>query len=209
MVSIRSRLEAIDTNLDGLQDAIRAVERARQHNSSTETRTSNVASFTHIDANELKTRRAFVSKSRSRLKRVRAGLIKIENRPHNSTHPLDENAHRLAASQQESTFAPSSSTMSHQVTMDSFRDTQDDHLVELENVLGRIGETSHKMASELDDHVELLDDLHDQVDHSEDAMNMVRDKIGRVMQTDNNCHITTIMVLTGVVLFLVFLIIYG
>ena len=93
--------------------------------------------------------------------------------------------------------------------MEDIRKEQDSHLLELESVLGRIGDKSKAIASELDGHVEILEDLDDDVDRVQDSMDFVRGRMKKLLQTDNNCHLTTIFVLSGIVIFLALLLIFG
>ena len=89
----------------------------------------------------------------------------------------------------------------HKSVMQDIRNTQDNHLLELENVLGRIGQTSEAMATELDVHSGLIDELNEHVDRSDSAMAVVRTKLGKFLETDNDCHLTTIFILIGVIIF--------
>ena len=92
--------------------------------------------------------------------------------------------------------------------MEDIRRTQDNHLIALENVLGRIGDTSQKIAGELDDHIVLLEDLDEHVERSADGMGFLRQRMSKLLQTNNNFHLTTIMILSVVVVVLLFLVLF-
>lgn len=195
---ILKSIEDADQSLDELLDTIRAVE-------------SKIDQFKHIDQAELKVRRTCVSNSRNRIKkianRVKSKKRKREKRRRHRKSSDSSWSNKNGLKDDEEILLIQ--RRDHKSVMQDIRNTQDSHLLELENVLGRIGQTSEAMATELDVHSGLIDELNEHVDRSDNAMAIVRTKLGKFLETDNDCHLTTIFILIGVIIFLIILIIYG
>ena len=128
---ILKSIEDADQSLDELLDTIRAVE-------------SKIDQFKHIDQAELKVRRTCVSNSRNRIK-------KIANRVKSKKRKREKRRRRRKSS--DSSWSNKNGLKDdeeillihrrdHNSVMQDIRNTQDSQLLELENVLGRIGQTS-------------------------------------------------------------------
>jgi hypothetical protein len=193
--AILRAIDAADQSLDELLDTIRAVE-------------SKSDRFQHIDGAELKDRRTFVSDARNRIKKI-ANRVKRKKKNTNRRKRRRKSSEKSSRRNGDEERVSLIQSKDHELVMQDIRDTQDNHLLELENVLGRIGKTSEAMATELDVHSELMDDLNEHIDRSDDAMAVVRTKLGKFLETDNDCHLTTILVLIGVIIFLIILVVYG
>ena len=196
--AILKSVEDVDQSLDELLDTIRAVE-------------SKSNEFKHIDRVELKVRRTCVSDARNRIKKI-ANRVRHKKRKTEKRRRRRKSSDSAWNGKQNSRDEEEISLIQrrdHKSVMQDIRNTQDNHLLELENVLGRIGQTSEAMATELDVHSGLIDELNEHVDRSDSAMAVVRTKLGKFLETDNDCHLTTIFILIGVIIFLIFLIIYG
>jgi len=143
-----------------------------------------------VTQDEIQRRRDFISQSRQQVATLRDEAQAAPTSTSSSTAPRNDYYSRAAEDHQQRLV-----------------ERQDDQLQELSKVADRLNLTAVTINEELHIHENLLKELDDDIDTQTANMNVVMKRVGVLMQTSNSKQIWLILVLTGIFVFLLFLLI--
>lgn len=207
--SLEKEIKGVQSQIKELNDAIEMVEKNRRN-------------YPHIDDQELKDRKQFVSKAKSRVKNYKQDCVKESIK---TKIQMDE-----TAEQEKQKSSSSSNSSSHDVSIEmsgltnrhnnsSFIDNQrlqsqvmlqqqDEGLEELGNAVTRVGKMAGNINETLIKQNKMLDDLDHDLDETSGRMDAVMKRLEKLLQTKDKCQIWTIVSLFLILIVLVFLVIY-
>lgn len=143
---------------------------------------------------EIQKRKTFISQHRQFVVQLREEVQKVQlqntQSASSSARPQEDYYSRVAEDHQQRLVA-----------------RQDDQLQELSKVADRLNLTAVTINEELHIHENLLKELDDDIDTQTAKMNFVMKRVGLLLRTSNSKQIWLIIALTGIFVFLLFLLI--
>lgn len=195
---LRNSLRSIEWDLEDLEETIDIVEK-------------NLKKF-KIDEVELEDRRSFIRRTRTSVKSMKDSLSTKQirgkdetnirqallsngpNRPHDKYTRLDQEMERSNQRYIEDT---------HQQQQLIIR-TQDDNMDLISKSVGSLKNMSQQIGNELDEQNVMLDDFHQEMDHTESRMDVTMKKMAKVMHMSNDKRQwCAIFVLLGILLVII------
>ncbi|RHY03701.1 hypothetical protein DYB36_008659, partial [Aphanomyces astaci] len=185
---LKKEVASAERSLGFLEQSIRAIESDR-------------TKYAHIDRVELSGRKAFELMSISAevsSDAVKARVLRDERRsaassPTTTTSTtIDRNA-----------ILVDEKAWQQQIVQD-----QDENLDQLHTTVSRLGHVAVDINAEIKTQNRMLEDMEMDVDDTQERMNFVMTRMSRLLKTKDTCQLGGILMLTGVLIVLVFLVIY-
>ncbi|RHY45340.1 hypothetical protein DYB30_008631, partial [Aphanomyces astaci] len=185
---LKKEVVSAERSLGFLEQSIRAIESDR-------------TKYAHIDRVELSGRKAFELMSISAevsSDAVKARVLRDERRsaassPTTTTSTtIDRNA-----------ILVDEKARQQQIVQD-----QDENLDQLHTTVSRLGHVAVDINAEIKTQNRMLEDMEMDVDDTQERMNFVMTRMSRLLKTKDTCQLGGILMLTGVLIVLVFLVIY-
>lgn len=85
---------------------------------------------------------------------------------------------------------------------------QEDVLLDMQGMVGRLTDNARVIGNELETHNKMLAEMDDEMDKTQETMNVVEMKLNQMIEKSGRSHFCIIMGLLGLIFFLLFLIIY-
>ncbi|ETW02890.1 hypothetical protein H310_05357 [Aphanomyces invadans] len=198
---LKKEVASAERSLGFLEQSIRAIESDR-------------TKYAHIDSVELSGRKTFVSSTRQELMRI---SVEISSDLVKARIQRDERRMLRSSSSQQSNGAlasPSPTVDRNSILVDEktrqqqIVKDQDESLDQLHTSVSRLGHVAVEINSEIKGQNRMLEDLELDVDDTQERMNFVMSRMSRMLKTKDTCQLSGILVLTGVLIVLIFLVIY-
>ncbi|KAI8983932.1 syntaxin 6, N-terminal-domain-containing protein [Mycotypha africana] len=169
---LNAAIEGIDQDLDDLDEALQAASQ-------------NPSQF-HLTAQDLNQRGKFIKQSRSFTRNIRHTLAnppskKKTNNPYDSSYESSSGSSKpyQTAQNDNSIFIENQQQQQSMIMQE-----QDQHLDAMGGTIVNLREIAGTMHKELDDQVIILDELHDQVDHSEGRLKQAMRRVTTILKQE-------------------------
>ncbi|KAK8812466.1 hypothetical protein WA158_007700 [Blastocystis sp. Blastoise] len=169
---------------------------------------SDPSSFTHINEVEMKQRRNFIDSTRSTISGMQSEYKKSK-----SKIDSDRKKNILARkeqSEQEKLFGGLDNNNDKYIkkSQDQQADMmikQDQDLSMIGDDVDRLGQMASAIGDEINTHNTMLIDMNEEMDEATTKMGQARQQIGKLLKTNNNCELMTILILIAVAVVCFFL----
>ena len=168
------------------------------------------ANFTHIDDEELGSRRNFCTTVSARLHTLKSSMnspaITEKLRADELALARTRGGDLGARSKEEHANTDFIHTQQADATM--MMRQQDEVLTDLDSAVDRVGNLASTINVELSAQNKMIDELGEDLDEAEARMGLVMGKLSKLLKTKDGCQLWTIIMLTLVLLVLCFLVFY-
>ncbi|KAF0757964.1 hypothetical protein AaE_004088, partial [Aphanomyces astaci] len=201
---LKKEVASAERSLGFLEQSIRAIESDR-------------TKYAHIDRVELSGRKAFVSSTRHELMSisaevssdaVKARVLRDERRLLRTSSSSQQSAASSPTTTTSTTIDRNAILVDEKARQQQIVQDQDENLDQLHTTVSRLGHVAVDINAEIKTQNRMLEDMEMDVDDTQERMNFVMTRMSRLLKTKDTCQLGGILMLTGVLIVLVFLVIY-
>jgi len=197
---LKRHIKNAESTLKDVQTTVQVVERDREK-------------FAHIDDGQLFERQSLVNTSRERIVKakdeINSEAIRLKLMEDERNKAVRRSGDGFLGARTDEERKNTSYILDNQAQTSLLMEQQDETLDELGEAVSRVGEMAEGISEEIQHQNKMLDELDEDLTNVEEELGMVMGKLAKFLKTKDRWHLRTILILTLVMLFMFFILIYG
>lgn len=192
-------MKSAESTLKDIQMTISAVEADR-------------SKFSYISESELQDRQTLMHTNRERIQRVRQDMqsdaVKAKMLADERAKALRRAGADVLGATNDAQRENTNMIANSQARTSLLMQHQDETLDELGEAVTRVGDMAENIHEEVGNQNKMLSEMEEDLERAEEELGMVMGKLAKFLKTKNRWQLTTILLMSGTVILLFFLVIY-